>query len=76
MSRQDDRVVLSVRVDPVLRDYVRQAAKAAHMELSAWVARALRQVMARESADRALEIARQRDECMTCGYCPCACDQY
>ena len=31
--------------------------------------------MARESEDRAMAAARERGECWTCGYAPCACDQ-
>lgn len=67
--------MLSAWVDPVLRDYVREAAKASGMDYSAWVDRAVRQTMARESADRALAAATARGECLTCGYAPCACDQ-
>lgn len=75
MSHKDGRVVLSAWVDPVLRDYAREAARIAHLEFSRWVERALRQTMARESADRAMAAARERGECMACGYAPCACDQ-
>ena len=53
MSHKDGRVVLSAWVDPVLRDYAREAARLSGLEFSKWVARAVRQAMARESADRA-----------------------
>lgn len=75
MSHKDGRVVLSAWVDPVLRDYAREAARLSGLEFSKWVARAVRQAMARESADRAMAAARERGECGTCGYAPCACDQ-
>ena len=75
MSYRGGRVVLSAWVEPVLRDYAREAAKAAGMEFSRWVERAVRQTMARESADRAIAASDERDECGTCGYAPCACDQ-
>ena len=72
MSHKDGRVVLSAWVDPVLRDYVREAARLSGLEFSRWVERAVRQTMARESADRAMVAT---GECGTCGYAPCACDQ-
>ena len=75
MSHKDGRVVLSAWVEPALRDYAREAAKVAHLEFSRWVERAVRQTMARESADRAIVAASERGECGTCGYVPCACDQ-
>ena len=75
MSHKDGRVVLSAWVEPVLRDYAREAAKVANLEFSRWVERAVRQTMARESADRAMVSARERSECGTCGYAPCMCDQ-
>jgi hypothetical protein len=75
VSREDGRVVLSAWVDPVLRDYVREAARLSGLELSRWVERAVRQTMARESAERALAAAQSRGECTTCGYAPCACHQ-
>lgn len=77
MSHKDGRVVLSAWVEPVLRDYVREAARLSGLEFSRWVERAVRQTMARESADRAMAAARERGECgtWTCGYAPCACDQ-
>ncbi len=68
MSHKDGRVVLSAWVEPVLRDYAREAAKMAGLEFSRWVERAVRQTMARESADRALADARERGECSSCGY--------
>jgi len=75
VSYKDGRVVLSAWVEPVLRDYAREAAKVANMEFSRWVERAVRQTMARESADRAMVAARERGECGACGYAPCGCDQ-
>ena len=75
MSHKDGRVVLSAWVEPVLRDCAREAARAANLEFSRWVERAVRQTTARESADRAMASARERGECGACGYTPCACDQ-
>lgn len=75
MSHKDGRVVLSAWVNPALRDYAREAARLFGLEFSHWVARAVRQTMARESADRAVAAAIDRGECGTCGYAPCACDQ-
>ena len=75
MSHKDGRVVLSAWVDPVLRDYVREAARLSGLEFSRWVERAVRQAMARESADRAMVAASARGECGACGYAPCGCDQ-
>ena len=75
MSHKDGRVVLSAWVEPVLRDYAREAAKIANLEFSRWVERAVRQTIVRESADRAIVSASERGECGTCGYAPCACDQ-
>jgi hypothetical protein len=75
VSHKDGRVVLSAWVEPVLRDYARAAAKLANLEFSRWVERAVRQTMARESADRARAAARERGECVACGYAPCECDQ-
>ena len=75
MSHKDGRVVLSAWVDPVLRDYAREAARLSGLEFSHWVARAVRQTMARESADRAVAAAIERGECGTCGYTRCSCDQ-
>ena len=60
MSHKDGRVVLSAWVEPVLRDYSREAARASGLEFSRWIERAVRQLAARESADRA--IARFNDE--------------
>jgi hypothetical protein len=54
VSHKDGRVVLSAWVDPVLRDHAREAARLSGLEFSRWVARAVRQTMARESADRAM----------------------
>lgn len=61
MSHKDGRVVLSAWVDPVLRDYAREAARLSGMEFSRWVERAVRQTMARESADRAMVAASDRE---------------
>lgn len=61
--------------DPVLRDYAREAARLSGLEVSQWVERAVRQAIARESADRAAAAARASGECGTCGHTPCACDQ-
>lgn len=72
MSHKDGRVVLSAWIDPALRDHVREAARFSGLEFSRWVERAVRQTMARESADRAMAAT---GECGTCGYAPCACDQ-
>lgn len=58
MSHKDGRVVLSAWVDPVIRDYAREAAKSANLEFSQWVERAVQQAMARESAYRTLMMAR------------------
>lgn len=48
MSHKDGRVVLSAWVDPVLRDYAREAARLSGLEFSRWVERAVRQTMARD----------------------------
>ena len=42
MSHKDGRVVLSAWVEPVLRDYAREAARLSGMEFSRWVERAVR----------------------------------
>lgn len=52
MSHKDGRVVLSAWVDPVLRDYAREAAKVANLEFSRWVERAVQQTMTREAEQR------------------------
>ena len=75
MSHKDGRVVLSAWVEPVLRDHAREAAKISNLEFSRWIERAVRQTMARESADRAMDAARARGECGACGYAPCGCDE-
>lgn len=54
MSHKDGRVVLSAWVNPVLRVYAREAARASGLEFSRWIERAVRQATARESADRAI----------------------
>lgn len=64
MSYSDGRVALTARVDPALRDHAREAARAAGVEFSRWVERALQQAMARESADRLYE--RGAFECSIC----------
>lgn len=61
MSYKGGRVLLSALVDPVLRDYAREAARLSGLEFSRWVERALRQTMARESAVRAMTAARARE---------------
>jgi hypothetical protein len=60
MSHKDGRVVLSAWVEPVLRDYAREAARASGLEFSRWIERAVRQAVAQESAARA--IARFNNE--------------
>ena len=62
MSHQDGRVVLSAWVDPVTRDPAREAARAAGMEFSRWVERAVQMAATRESAGRALAEAVGREE--------------
>ena len=62
MSHRDGRVVLSAWVEPAVRDYAREAARLAGLPFSRWVERAVRQTVARESADRAIAEARERDE--------------
>jgi hypothetical protein len=52
MSHKDGRVVLSAWVDPVLRDYAREAARLSGLEFSRWVERAVRQAMVHEWAPR------------------------
>jgi hypothetical protein len=61
MSSKDGLVVLSARVEPVLRDYAHEAARLSGLDLSRWVERAIRQTLARESADRAMADAMRRD---------------
>ena len=61
--------VLGERVGHVLDEMDEWIGRAGEAE------RAVRQTMARESADRAMAAARERGECGTCGYAPCACDQ-
>ena len=72
---KDGLVLLSAWVEPVLCGLARDAARAADLEFSRWVERALRQTMARESADRAMASERECGGCWTCGYTPCMCDQ-
>lgn len=54
MSHKDGRVVLSAWVEPVLRDYAREAAKAACIEFSRWVEGAVQRAVAEQSAAKAL----------------------
>jgi len=61
VSHKDGRVVLSAWVEPVLRDYAREAARASGLEFSRWIERAVRQVAARESADRAMARASNNE---------------
>lgn len=65
MSHKDGRVVLSAWVEPALRDDAREAARLSGLQFSHWVARAIRQTMARESADRVTAAARERDDMRT-----------
>lgn len=60
MSHKDGRVVLSAWVEPVLRDYARESARASGLEFSRWIERAVRIAAAQESAARA--IARFNNE--------------
>ena len=62
MSHKDGRVVLSAWVDPVLRDYAREAARLSGLEFSRWVERAVRQTMARESAEAEDQAACDAEE--------------
>lgn len=48
-------VILSAWVDPVVRDYAREAARVARLPFSTWVERAVRQAVARESSDMAID---------------------
>jgi len=61
MSHKDGRVVLSAWVEPVLRDYAREAARASGLEFSRWIERAVRQVAARESTERAIARATSNE---------------
>lgn len=56
MSHKDGRVVLSAWVEPVLRDYAREAAKAAGVQFSIWVEGAVQRAVAEQSAAKALRI--------------------
>lgn len=56
MSHKDGRVVLSAWVEPVLRDYAREAAKAAGVQFSLWVEGAVQRAVAEQSAAKALRI--------------------
>lgn len=61
----DGRVMLTARIDPVVRDYAREAARMSGLEFSQWVERAIRTTMARESADRAFAELRALDDWKT-----------
>ena len=52
MSHKDGRVVLSAWVSPTLRGDARIAAKAANMEFSRWVERAVQEKIDREEAKK------------------------
>ena len=56
MSHKDGRVVLSAWVEPVLRDYAREAAQAAGVQFSLWVEGAVQRAVAEQSAAKALRI--------------------
>lgn len=56
MSHKDGRVVLSAWVEPVLRDYAREAAKVADVKFSRWVEGAVQRAVAEQSAAKALRI--------------------
>lgn len=56
MTHKDGRVVLSAWVEPVLRDYAREAAKAAGVQFSLWVEGAVQRAVAEQSAAKALRI--------------------
>lgn len=62
MSYRDGKVLLAAHVEPALRDHAREAARAAGLEVSQWVARAVQQAMARESTDRAIATASRQLE--------------
>lgn len=53
MSKQGNRVMLSAWVDPVLRDYAREAAREAGVPFSEFIERAVQQHVSRVSAHRA-----------------------
>ena len=56
MSHKDGRVVLSAWVEPVLRDYAREAARVADVQFSRWVEGAVQRAVAEQSAAKALRI--------------------
>lgn len=58
---RDERVVLVARVDPVLREYARAAARLSGLTLSLWVARAVQRAVKAESAAMARAAARARE---------------
>lgn len=60
MSYRDGKVLLVAHVEPALRDHAREAARAAGLEFSQWVARVVQQEMARESTDRAIATASRQ----------------
>ena len=73
--KDDGRVILSARIDPVLREHARTEAKRAGLEFSRWVERVIQKAVAAESAKRAMQEAIKRGECLSCGCAPCMCDQ-
>jgi hypothetical protein len=56
VTHKDGRVVLSAWVEPVLRDYAREAAKSAGVQFSQWVEGAVQRAVAEQSAAKALRI--------------------
>jgi len=56
VSHKDGRVMLSAWVEPVLRDYAREAARAAGVEFSRWVEGAVQRAVAEQSVEKALRI--------------------
>jgi hypothetical protein len=56
VTHKGGRVVLSAWVEPVLRDYAREAAKSAGVRFSLWVEGAVQRAVAEQSAAKALRI--------------------
>lgn len=56
-----DYVPIRVKIDPVLRDYARHAAKAEGLTFSAWVSRAVQQAVSASSVRRAMRDAETRE---------------
>lgn len=65
---------VAVRVDPVLRDLVKSAAKVVNMTPRGWLEQAIQRALATQSVKLAQEAAWGRGECNSCGYAPCRCD--